>query len=260
MYIGFYTLLGYFYFYVRNALPHPFAVDPNTASGVCVLLFTIVGALGAAISAKPADRFDERAIVTFGGGILAVGIGVLAFAQLTDSHSDHDFGRGYRLGNFSLRGLGICVPVTSAGIARINDGDLESRDCRAADACANCRNHAVASNKHDRKCKRAPGSFHASVRRVNFRCSLDLAFTQASKLGIASDGSQHSRRLTTRETIERRGIRNTAYRSLRTYLAGTDDGKLWDTTVSGQSRFCITTIMCMSSPTCLSRVAFLRHS
>lgn len=78
VYIGFYTLLGYFFFYVKNALPPHFALDTTTASGICVLLFTLVGAVGATIAAKPADRIDERIVVTVGGGILALSVGALA--------------------------------------------------------------------------------------------------------------------------------------------------------------------------------------
>lgn len=78
VYIGFYTLLGYFFFYVKNAIPQHFRLDATTASGVCILLFTLVGAAGAAAAAKPADRVDERVVVTVGGGILAAGVGALA--------------------------------------------------------------------------------------------------------------------------------------------------------------------------------------
>ncbi len=81
VYVGFYTLLGYFFFYVKNALPPHAPFDATTASGICVLLFTLVGALGATIAAKPADRIDERIVVTVGGGILAVSVGVLAIVH-----------------------------------------------------------------------------------------------------------------------------------------------------------------------------------
>lgn len=78
VYLGFYTLLGYFFFYVRNALPKTFPIDATMASGICVLLFTLVGALGAAFAAKPSDRLDERLVVTIGGGILASAVALLA--------------------------------------------------------------------------------------------------------------------------------------------------------------------------------------
>ena len=81
VYVGFYTLLGYFFFYVQYALPPRFSIDATTASGLCVLIFTLVGAVGAALAAKPADRIDERVVVTAGGGILALSVGVLAIAH-----------------------------------------------------------------------------------------------------------------------------------------------------------------------------------
>jgi MFS family permease len=59
-------------------LPQHFAVSATMASGICVLLFTLAGAFGAAVAARPSDRVDERLVVTIGGGILAVAIGVLA--------------------------------------------------------------------------------------------------------------------------------------------------------------------------------------
>lgn len=78
MYVGFYTLLGYFFFYVRDALPPHAGIDAVTASGIGILLFTVVGAGGAALAAKPADRIDERLVVTIGGGIVALAILALA--------------------------------------------------------------------------------------------------------------------------------------------------------------------------------------
>ena len=81
MYVGFYTLLGYFFFYVRDALPAGAPLDATTASGAGILLFTLVGAAGAALAAKPADRFDERLVVTVGGAIVALAIATLALTH-----------------------------------------------------------------------------------------------------------------------------------------------------------------------------------
>ena len=80
IYLGFYTLLGYLLFYVRTVLPPHGALDAATASGIAILLFTIFGAAGATFAAKPADRIDERLVVTIGGGIVAVAI--LALSQI----------------------------------------------------------------------------------------------------------------------------------------------------------------------------------
>ena len=55
--------------------------DPTRNTGLCVLLFTVVGTLGAALAARPSDRSDERLVVTIGGGIVAISVAALAVAQ-----------------------------------------------------------------------------------------------------------------------------------------------------------------------------------
>ncbi|MDQ2865350.1 MAG: MFS transporter [Candidatus Eremiobacteraeota bacterium] len=74
MYVGFYTLLGYFFFYVRGALPAHAPIDATTASGIGILLFTLAGAAGAVVAGKPSDRIDERIIVTAGGTVIALAV------------------------------------------------------------------------------------------------------------------------------------------------------------------------------------------
>ncbi len=79
-YAGLYTILGYLFFYVRDLLGPRAPLPATTASGVCILLFTVAGALGAALGARPADRFDERAVVAAGGVMVAAA--ALALASL----------------------------------------------------------------------------------------------------------------------------------------------------------------------------------
>ena len=76
IYLGFYTILGYLYFFVASL-----ATNATRITGVCVLLFTVVGTLGAALAARPSDRSDERVVVTIGGGIAAISAIALATAQ-----------------------------------------------------------------------------------------------------------------------------------------------------------------------------------
>lgn len=78
VYLGFYTMLGYLYFFVATVLPPGFMLNATRASGLCILIFTLVSALGAALAARPADRSDERWVVTAGGGCIAVALAVLA--------------------------------------------------------------------------------------------------------------------------------------------------------------------------------------
>ncbi len=80
MYVGFYTLLGYLLFYVRDVLPKGFGVSVQLASGACILAFTLFGTLGASLAARPSDRFDERWIVTAGGAVVSIAIAALAVA------------------------------------------------------------------------------------------------------------------------------------------------------------------------------------
>ena len=83
IYVGFYTLLGYLYFYVSDVMAAtPGAV--KSTSGVLLLLFTAVGAAGAAASARATDRADKRLIVTASGGAFVAGLaGFLAAHGLT---------------------------------------------------------------------------------------------------------------------------------------------------------------------------------
>ncbi|HTU71115.1 MAG TPA: MFS transporter [Candidatus Baltobacteraceae bacterium] len=81
VYLGFYTVLGYLYFFVAAVLPRGFVLDATRASGLCILLFTALGTAGAMIAARPADRSDERLVVTAGGGLVCVSLVVLALAQ-----------------------------------------------------------------------------------------------------------------------------------------------------------------------------------
>ncbi len=63
VYIGFYTLLGYLYFYVAGMM----SGDVKTTTGIVLLVFTAAGAIGAASSAAATNRMDRRAVATFGG-------------------------------------------------------------------------------------------------------------------------------------------------------------------------------------------------
>ena len=63
VYVGFYTLLGYLYFYVARTM----SGDTKTMTGIVLMVFLAAGAIGAAAAAAPANRMDRRAIATFGG-------------------------------------------------------------------------------------------------------------------------------------------------------------------------------------------------
>jgi MFS family permease len=76
---GFYTLLGFLFFYVTQSLGAP-AADVRTLTALLFLTFTVANVAGAALAAKPADRYDKRAVVLIANGGVAVGLLLLALA------------------------------------------------------------------------------------------------------------------------------------------------------------------------------------
>ena len=82
VYVGFFTLVGYLLFYVNGVLAAPTLASARAQSGILILVFTLVGALGAGFAAKPSDRFDKRLVATIGGATMAA-----ALALFIASHS-----------------------------------------------------------------------------------------------------------------------------------------------------------------------------
>lgn len=79
LYVGFYTLLGYVYFYVRDSL-HA-GNDATLATGRLLFAFTLAGVAGAAAAARPSDRADKRVVAAVGGGGFAVSLCVLCLTS-----------------------------------------------------------------------------------------------------------------------------------------------------------------------------------
>ncbi len=80
--LGFFTLLGYLLFFVRFSLGVNGTAAVKTATGLVFLTFTICGILGAAIAARPSDRYDLRAVATIANcGVIA------ALALLASAHA-----------------------------------------------------------------------------------------------------------------------------------------------------------------------------
>jgi MFS family permease len=75
--VGFYTLLGFLLFFVRDALG---AVDVRTSTALLFLTFTIAGVGGATLAARPVDRGDPRIVAGAAIGIIVVALGALASA------------------------------------------------------------------------------------------------------------------------------------------------------------------------------------
>jgi MFS family permease len=78
--VGFYTLLGFLLFFVRDALGvRGSAVETQT--GLVFLTFTAAAIGGAVLGAGPADRFDKRLVVTSAVAFIVAALALLAVAS-----------------------------------------------------------------------------------------------------------------------------------------------------------------------------------
>ncbi len=75
--IGFFTLLGFLAFYVRDTL----GSRDVRQTGLVFLVFTLAGILGAVASAKATDRLDKRAVISVSVALLAAALAALALAS-----------------------------------------------------------------------------------------------------------------------------------------------------------------------------------
>jgi len=82
VYIGFYTLLGYLLFYVTQVLGVSGLADARRETGILIVAFTLLGAVGAGLAARPSDRLDKRLVATVG----AAGF-IAALAVFISTHS-----------------------------------------------------------------------------------------------------------------------------------------------------------------------------
>lgn len=78
VFLGFYTLLGYLFFYVRGSLG---AGGTKMLTGSIILAVTASAALGAVAAARPADRYDRRAIAAAGGAGFVVALGAFLISH-----------------------------------------------------------------------------------------------------------------------------------------------------------------------------------
>ncbi len=77
--VGFYTLFGFLFFFVRESLGVD-AAQAHTTTGILFLAFTVAGVVGAMVAGRPADRMDKRVVVTIACAAIAVAVGAFAFA------------------------------------------------------------------------------------------------------------------------------------------------------------------------------------
>ncbi|HEX5273951.1 MAG TPA: hypothetical protein VFW34_01600 [Candidatus Rubrimentiphilum sp.] len=76
MYVGFYTLLGYLYFYVERLVRG----DPKGSVGELLVTFLTAAAAGAAVAGRAAG-FDRRAVAAAGGGMFILALVAFLFSK-----------------------------------------------------------------------------------------------------------------------------------------------------------------------------------
>ncbi len=83
VYVGFYTLLGYLLFYVTDVLGVVALRDATRETGILIVAFTILGAVGARLAARPSDRLDKRLVATLGAAGFIAGLAVFIVTHAT---------------------------------------------------------------------------------------------------------------------------------------------------------------------------------
>jgi MFS family permease len=115
VYVGFYTLLGYLLFYVAGVLGTTSLADAKLRSGELILAFTAMGALGAAVAARPSDRLDKRLVATAGGAIVIAGLGGFIAAHTFAGAAVATLASGFGWGIFLSADWAIACRVLPAG-------------------------------------------------------------------------------------------------------------------------------------------------
>jgi len=106
--VGFYTLFGFLFFFVRESLG---VADARSTTGILFLAFTIAGVAGAAVAGAPADRLDKRVVVTVACGAIALAVGAFAAAPTFVVALVCAFGAGAAWGAFFTADWAIAYAV-----------------------------------------------------------------------------------------------------------------------------------------------------
>ncbi len=78
--VGFFTLLGFLLFFVRDSLGVQGADAVKTQTALLFISFTVAAIAGAIAAARPTDRYDKRAVVSVAVAVIAVALALLALA------------------------------------------------------------------------------------------------------------------------------------------------------------------------------------
>lgn len=75
--VGFYTLLGFLFFFVRESLH---VSDARTMTGLLFLAFTLAGVVGAMLAGRASDRYDKRIVISIAAVAIGAAVGAFALA------------------------------------------------------------------------------------------------------------------------------------------------------------------------------------
>lgn len=79
--VGFYILLGFLVFYVRDSMHIHDAAAQRMDAALLFLTFTLTGIIGALLAGKPSDRYDKRTVISLANGLMIIALAALAWSD-----------------------------------------------------------------------------------------------------------------------------------------------------------------------------------
>lgn len=95
--LGFYTLLGFLFFFVRESVG---IADARRTTASCFIAFTLCAMAGAALGGRPADRFDKRLVISIANVVVAIALLIAAAVPRLDVLYGASAAAGAALGAF----------------------------------------------------------------------------------------------------------------------------------------------------------------
>ena len=122
--VGFYTLFGFLFFFVRESLH---VADARTTTGLLFLTFTVAGVAGAALAGPAADRYDKRVVIGVAAIAIAFAVGAFAFALNLGVAYVAALASGCAWGAFFTADWAIAYAVLPRAAMAVGDGRVEPR-------------------------------------------------------------------------------------------------------------------------------------
>lgn len=115
VYVGFYTLLTNLFFYVKAILGASTPAAVTRQTGILIVSFTLVGALGAALAGGPSDRSDKRLVATIGAAGFIAGLALFIAVHQFAGAAAATLAAGLGWGVFLVADWAIACLVLPAG-------------------------------------------------------------------------------------------------------------------------------------------------